>query len=224
MRDLVQAKNIEHLVHFTQVANLPGILQYGLLGRESLHELRRHTEVNDHLRLDYVPNAVCCSVSFPNYKMFYRLRANSPEADWVVIRIKPSVLWEKECAFCISNAAKSDISGDDIEQRRRPDSFFAMFSDHSNMPNRATLRIPSNYTTDPQAEVLVLEPIEPKYFIDVAIDEKRRINNFQVLMQLIEPYRNQITFHHRPQYFYPRNDHAHWKIDRHGESTDIPFN
>lgn len=221
MRELIKARNVEHLVHFTQVANLPGILQYGLLGRKSLRQLRRHAEINDYLRLDYVPDAVCCSVSFPNYKMFYRLRASNRKVDWVVIRINPSVLWEKECAFCISNAAKSDISADDIHQRKSPDAFSAMFSDHSNMPDRANLRIPNNYTTDPQAEVLVLEPIEPKYFVDVLIDEERRINDFQVLMKLIEPYKKQIGFFHNSQYFYPRNDHAHWKIDRDGESTDI---
>jgi len=221
MRELVEARGIKHLVHFTQVANLPGILQYGLLGRESLHRLRTRSQINDHLRLDYVPDSVCCSISFPNYKMFYRLRANNEDADWVVIRIKPSVLWEKQCAFCISNAAKTAVSCDDIDQRKRPEAFSAMFADHENMPDRQTLRIPNDYTTDPQAEVLVLEPVEPKYFIDVILDEKTRINDYQVLMQLIEPYRKQIRFHHNTFYFYPRNDYAHWKIDRDGDSTNI---
>jgi len=221
MRELVEARNIEHLVHFTQVANLPGILQYGLLGRESLHRLRAHSQINDHLRLDYVPDAVCCSISFPNYKMFYRLRANNQNTDWVVIRIKPNVLWEKQCAFCISNAAKSAVSCDGIDERKMPEAFSAMFSDHDDMPDRQTLRIPNDYTTDPQAEVLVLEPVEPKYFMDVIVDEKRRINDLQVLTQLIEPYRKQIGFYHNSFYFYPRNDHAHWKIDRDGDSTNI---
>jgi hypothetical protein len=81
--------------------------------------------------------------------------------------------------------------------------FSAMFADHENMPDRETLRIPNDYTTDPQAEVLVLEPVEPKYFIDVIVDEKRKLNDRQLLMKLIEPYRKQIGFFIIPSIFIP---------------------
>lgn len=213
MQAIVEAHGIEHVLHFTRLSNLPSILQYGLLGRQTLVSRSYRAEINDQYRFDYLPDALCCSLSFPNYKMFYSLRANNPGVDWAVLRLKPSLLWEKRCVFCASNAASREIASENIENRTTPAAFRAMFSDHSNMPDRSTLGIPDHYTTNPQAEVLVLEPIEPRYVMDVVVDDRNRVNDIQALGHLIESYGERATFLHAKEYFGARSDYAHWRAE-----------
>lgn len=213
MRAIVEGQGIKHVVHFTRVSNLPGVFQYGLLGRQTLVSEGFRSDINDQYRFDCLPNAVCCSLSFPNYKMFYRLRVSNPGVDWAVIRLSPSLLWEKRCVFCISNAATREISAEGVETRMTSNAFQAMFSDHPNMPDRSTLGIPNNYTTNPQAEVLVLDPIESRYMLDVLVDDKIRVNDFDTLAQLIRPYRERIKFYHAKKYFDARADYAHWRTE-----------
>ena len=71
IQQITQARKIPHLVHFTRLENLDSILNHGLLTRAEC-AARQIASVNtDTQRLDY-QEAVCVSVSFPNYKMFYR--------------------------------------------------------------------------------------------------------------------------------------------------------
>ncbi len=99
MQEITRSRNVERLVHFTQVENLPSTIENGLIGRISLKKKNISYHINDQLRLDYIPDAICCFISFPNYKLFYRLRQLNPNTDWAIICIKPEVLWLKNAYF-----------------------------------------------------------------------------------------------------------------------------
>jgi hypothetical protein len=108
---------IKQLVHFTHIQNLSTILQHGLLSIDGLAktptiQYRR----NDAKRLDGQLNAISLSISFPNYRMFYIYQCNIPQ-DWVVISLKPDILWELDCAFCSENAASNNVRFIPIAQR-----------------------------------------------------------------------------------------------------------
>jgi len=211
MRAFIQTRKIEYLVHFTRVSNLPNILTHGLLGRTTLEENRIDAQVNDLFRFDYLPNGICCSISFPNYRMFYRMRCDNPNDDWAVLRLSAEVLWRKQSVFCIENAASHEIAHSDAGERMGATALEAMFADHEGMPSRATLNIPDNYTTNPQAEVLVLEPIEKELIVDILVDSKERIKNADNLLSTIRPFRDKYKFLHGKHYFDARKDYAHWK-------------
>ena len=211
IKELVTKRKIEYLVHFTRVENLPSILEKGLMGRSLLKFNNLDTLMNDNLRLDNVKDAVSTSISFPNYRMFFSLQKQNPTADWAVIKIKPSVLWELDCAFCYSNAAGRASRAVPLDDRRSPEAFEKMFDESLADLARQTLNIPDHYTTDPQAEVLVLEAVNPKYILSICFDEKAKINNFPKIASFISPYVSSVNFDHDPLMFSPRRDYQHWK-------------
>ena len=101
---IASERRIENLIHFSNAVNIPNILSYGLLPRDELDYDMIDYDFNDELRLENLYNAISVSITFPNYKMFYKLRCASPDKDWVVIRLDPQVLCDFNCAYCWTNA------------------------------------------------------------------------------------------------------------------------
>ena len=85
--------------------------------------------------------------------------------------LKAEILWTKLCVFCESNAASSEIVKSDIKKRMGPDALQKMFQ-HSIRGKHGRKFFRDNLqdcdTTDVQAEVLVLDPIEPDLFLECA--------------------------------------------------------
>lgn len=212
----IQRRGVKHLVHFTRMSNVPSILRNGLLSRDELTARGITHRINDFNRFDYLTNAVCVSVSFPNYKMFYRLRQEHPEEDWAVLRLRAELIDPKRCAFSYSNAATREIANSAIESRMTLAALEGMFSDHEGMPTRAALKIPDHYTTNPQAEILVLDPIEPSYIVDLIIDAKERVKNMGAILTLAREHNGTPKFLHGKALFHARADYAHWRVVQHG--------
>lgn len=105
---LIDKRDIKYLTHFTRIENLPSILQKGLMPRKQLLLQGIRPEVNDWNRLDNT-DAVCLSVSFPNYKLFYRFRVKRPETKWAVILLDPIILDRCRCSFACRNAASNEM-------------------------------------------------------------------------------------------------------------------
>ena len=93
MEKFMMDHQINTLFHFTQASNLPSIFKHGLLPKETLLSQCIDTEYNDDYRHDKCPNAICMSIEYPNYKMFFSLRCKNTNIDWVVIKIDASVLF-----------------------------------------------------------------------------------------------------------------------------------
>jgi hypothetical protein len=163
LQKIVTQRNIDILWHFTRIANLDSILNNGITPRSILENAGSSFEFNDELRLNGQKEASCISIQFPNYKMFYGLRSNNPGIDWLVLGLAPSILWEKDCAFCSENAASSRVTKIELDTRKGHVAFESLFEDNGNR----SVDIPVSYPTNPQAEVLVFDEIEPKYIIKV---------------------------------------------------------
>lgn len=121
-------------------------VEYGdaLLSRQRLSG--RQVLFTDAYRMDGMPDWLSLSVSFPNYKMFYRKRVHDlPGLQWAVL-----VAWRQECLFVPGNAASAAYCCRSIQAYQGVNAFEAMFPHQGRWPH-----LPSCYTTDPQAEVLV---------------------------------------------------------------------
>ena len=168
IQQFCEDRRITTLCHFTRVENLQSILQEGLIGRNLLETHGQKFLFNDNDRVDGHKDAVCLSISFPNYQMFYSIREQKKEtqeandSQWIVLLLDAKVLWELDCAFCQNNAARKVISSTSLEDRKRPDALETMFGDFYDIRHQDLL-IPENYPTHPQAEVLALDPIPVQY-------------------------------------------------------------
>lgn len=210
--------NITTLIHFTRVQNLHSILEKGLLSRSTLEALapEHQPEYNDNKRLEGYRGAICLSISFPNYRMFYKYSRNS-RAEWVVLLLASSVLWELDCAFCEDNAATKRVRGTPLAERKQANALAQMLADCDQVC-RQDLQIPDKYPTNPQAEVLVFDPIPPSYVNTVHFWSKA------ALQQWIE--NNQDTdlqiLHVNKQYFRRRKDWAIWNSTQQDSGTVFP--
>lgn len=145
-RRIISSRGIKELIHFTNITNIETIVRYGILPRKLVNKKVPSASVNDMNRFDNYENATCLSVSFPNYKMFYKYQQEDPDARWAIISLKPELLTDfsiNNFFFFKQNAARNDSSRCSFED---------MFGD-SNGCN------PEN----PQAEILAFGIIPPKY-------------------------------------------------------------
>jgi hypothetical protein len=215
IRKICEEIGIKSLVHFTHIQNLKSILQYGLIGRSQLREMCLEFQYNDEVRLEGQRAATCLSISFPNYKMFYKYRcADSIDSNWVVLLLKPSILWELNCKFYIENAASNNARNSNLRgDRAQPSNLREMFEDYGAI-RRASLQIPNHFTTHPQAEVLVFDQIHPCFI------EKVNFNSLQDAIEWIKlnPGNYSQTFLPMPRYtwnhssyFKPRDDWKMWQ-------------
>jgi len=204
MQREVESRGINFVWHFTRVENLDGILSHGLLARTEIEAREISCLYNDGYRYDGCVDAVCCSIGFPNYKMFYSLRQSQPGSEWVVVALQPCVLWEKECAFCASNAASSAVSCTPLAQRKGKAAFLSLFNEIEGKPERKALGLPDACPTDPQAEVLVFGNIEPRYIAGVAARDRTTQSRLAAKYPAV-------VFKCFPSLFSARKDYEHWR-------------
>ncbi|MDP2820498.1 MAG: DarT ssDNA thymidine ADP-ribosyltransferase family protein [Polaromonas sp.] len=207
----VSQRGINSLFHFTRVENVAGILSRGLLGRRQLEALNAEYVANDQYRYDRIEDAVCVSITFPNYKMFYPYRSSNPGTDWAVLQLKPEILWREDCIFCRRNAAEREIAQQTITQRSGSLALQQLFKDMPGFPTRLTTDVPSNYPTHPQAEVLVRGTIRMTDIVEVFLDSEENINNMSYLKRIANQYSTRVKFSHHRKYFGARPDFEHWQ-------------
>lgn len=218
IQQICTERGITTLVHFTQVGNLRGILQGGLIGRDLLEASGQQFSFNDPDRADGHKEAVCLSISFPNYQMFYRIRGRKKETEglddsqWVILLLDVKVLWELDCAFCQENAARTAVSATPLEVRKGPEGLKDMFKDFYNIKHQ-DLPIPDPYLTypkdayptHPQAEVLVLDSIGIQYIKAIHFWNETTLEKWR------SNYGNSQFFSVNQQYFQARPDYEVWR-------------
>lgn len=202
IKDFVKQRGIKHLKHFTKLSNLGSILQSGLVTRDVLVHEGKDDALNDRHRHDNT-NAVCVSIGFPNYKMFWGLRQDHPDTDWVIVVISKSALWELQCAFCVANAASTQISTTPLEQRMTLDALRSMYDDFDDK-TRIQLGLTDDLPTNPQAEVLMLEGVPIQYIQGVYVQN----DAIKAKVQKLHPKLKVIV---NENLFCPRSDYTHWK-------------
>ncbi|MBU9562036.1 DUF4433 domain-containing protein [Burkholderia multivorans] len=205
IEEFANERGIKCLVHFTRLSNLQSILTHGLVPRDKLDRRNILGTTNDQYRLDRT-NAVCVSVSFPNYRMFFPYRQQNPQEDWVVIGIKPSALWELRCAFCITNAASGRVANIPIADRTGLGAFQALYGDTTDK-TRASLNLESDWPTDPQAEVLMLDGVPASYFLGVAVES----DVMKAQVEALFPGLRVLT---KPSFYSARRDYSYWQAQQ----------
>lgn len=198
--DFIQERKITSLYHFTKADNLHGILRNGLLSRRTLDEKGISYLYNDEVRLENKLEANCLSIGFPNYKMFYKYRDQSSGDEWCVIELNPRILYEKECLFCIENAASNNENNRSDEEKKGIDGLKKLYY---NEEYRREINLSSDFTTNPQAEVLVLDDIGVEYI------EKIYFRNNPIRFPICD-YK-EYSFWAWQYLFDARSDYSYWR-------------
>lgn len=201
IQEFVAERGINALFHFTRARNLDSILARGLVPRNILRR-EGFDGFNDQYRID-ATDAVCLSIGFPNYKMFYGIQKDHEGETWVILVIHPQALWDLDCAFCVANAASNGVTAIPLAQRKTLVAMQAMYADWPGKP-RAELNIPDNYPTNPQAEVLALQGVPRQYIVAVIT------LNEAVRKELMDKFPG-VDIRALAGYFRYRRDYAHWK-------------
>jgi hypothetical protein len=167
----VAERSIRHLIHFTRVANLESIMYHGLLSVQTAHQQGVVPLVNDQLRLDGHKDAISLSIGFPNSAMFYKYRQLHPQERWVVLLLRPEILWTHDCAYCLHNAADKRISSRPWSEFTRDEAFQSMFAEAPDgTPSRTVQRLGLFDPTDVQAEVLVRGNIDSSMLVEMVFE------------------------------------------------------
>lgn len=204
MKKSILEKGINNLYHFTDVRNLENIFKYGVVPRSILDKRNIEHIYNDEHRFDKCKNAVCISIEFPNYKMFYKLRTDNKKRDWAVLEIDKGVLLDYDCAYCWLNAGDHSMYSCSIEERKGKAAFLELFKDRKGYPKRETTGVRSYYPTNPQAEVLVFGTISTKYIRNVLFENDNISNKYRKIISNATPFKSDASK------FLPREDHMHW--------------
>jgi hypothetical protein len=162
--------------------------------------------------------------------MFYLIRKQKEKAEevkdsqWVVLLLDAKVLWELDCAFCQENASSNAVRHIPLEDRKKTDALKDMFVEDYHIISRQSLQIPSDYPTNPQAEVLVFDGIPARYINEVhfltatALDQWFSSNQ-AASSQTFSDGRRYLC---QQEYFYGRCDYKKWQ-SAHFDNDDIPF-
>lgn len=205
MKKSILEKGINNLYHFTDVRNLENIFKYGVVPRSILDKRNIEHIYNDEYRFDKCKNAVCISIEFPNYKMFYKLRTDNKKRDWAVLEIDKGVLLDYDCAYCWLNAGDHSMYSCSIEERKEKAAFLELFNDRDGYPKREKTNLPCNYPTHPQAEVLVFGTIKPQYIKKVFFDKKIILEKYKKKISDDTPFELDVSK------FGPREDYGYWQ-------------
>lgn len=206
IRASVKTYEISNVIHFTRIENLESILEYGLLSRSILNKSKLIYEYQDEYRLDGRIDAICLSISFPNWQLLYKaIKRSGHEDSWVVLELNPEILSSHDVAFTQKNAATSN---QDTGLKRHSD-FSVLFEEVPNKPSREQMGLPKNYPTNPQSEVLCFDSIKPLYIKGVHFPTNLVAEKYKY-HELSERFKH-VKFKINDYYFRPRSDSEYWK-------------
>ena len=204
MENFMKEHQIDSLFHFTRASNLPNIFRYGLMPKETICKRGVDAAFNDQYRYDNCENALCMSIEFPNYKMFYSLRIADKGEDWAVIKLDASILLDFKCAFCATNAGSEESYSISLEERMGCKALKKLYKDYPGKPSRSETGIKDWYPTNPQAEVLVFGCVPLQYIKGVYFQDKVTLRKYESCIP------EKINARINTDYFFPREDWRCW--------------
>jgi hypothetical protein len=169
----IKDRKITRLCHLTKSSKALHILRSasGILATDFIQE--DVYDANDESRLDGKTDFVNCSIQYPNYWYWRKVKNKDPLfKEWIIIFIKPSILLKETTEFCFTNAAYH--KGRHI--KRGYESFKELFSD-TVCGKRVFKRTPNMLSccpTDDQAEVLVYNNVPLNDIIGIAVKDENQ--------------------------------------------------
>ena len=154
--NILKNRNITKLIHFTDVRNMPSILEHGILPPKRLKEDGIEPHSNDPNRFDNQLEGISVSIMKRNQHVLKKFHNRDPR-QWVEIEINPDVAVTKNCLFYQTNASNGKYKDVKEEYLRSSKAFASMFDDHVITKGKTYKRDnkKSYEPTDEQAEIKI---------------------------------------------------------------------
>lgn len=192
---VVAARRIEDVLHFTRLEYLPSILKHGLRARS---ELEGQGMAFKSPRRDGEDSAVSVSLSCYYPRMFMSKRADAPNTPFAILVLHASLLWEHPCLFYRYSVLSRDTAYEN-QQRHGGWALQKLFDDNG-LGFRARHNLPHDFPTFAESEVQVLSPIHSSYIRGVWVETSE--NGDAVRQFLLSEGRSDCGIHVQP--FSPR--------------------
>lgn len=209
---LTTERNVQFLVHFTPVSNLPSILTRGILPRSIINREGIPADFPDEQRFDSRMDYSSFSVSFPNYRVFYSKRMTT-RYTYAVLIIDPQLIMDLplgSISYLPNNAASGSLRK--VENYTGLKSVKALFTETVLIGNeeysREQLEIPDHFATNPQAEVFIRSAVEPKYIRSVIVADYVQANQLKEDLQSLSVQIPRIIYN--KEFYRPRVDWRFW--------------
>ena len=154
--NILKNRNITKLIHFTDVRNMPSILEHGILPPKRLKEDGIEPHSNDPNRFDNQLEGISVSIMKRNQHVLKKFHNRDPR-QWVEIEINPDVAVTKNCLFYQTNASNGKYKDIKEEYLRSSKALASMFDDRVITKGKTYTRDnkKSFEPTDEQAEIIV---------------------------------------------------------------------
>lgn len=168
----LEERKVKFLVHFTHIANLPGILNNGIVPRD---DLPPEAKVTDEYRYDGHTDCSCLSISYPNYFMLYKNKDN-----YIILLINPVIIKEinsDKVKYYPTNAASNEAHSCITNGLSALENMFApIVQSKIGTICRTKQNLPKSCTTDPQAEIQIQGIVDPRYIVGILTLNKHDYN------------------------------------------------
>lgn len=204
-----EKRGITSLIHFTPTINLIGIIeQQALLSRANLekldievYDLLDYVQFTDQVRYDD-KNYINLSITRPNIylmKAFIQRTLNDPSIEWCVLTLNTDILLWKETLYSVTNAASTVAKQNGICGNF--EAFKKLFAERIMLKQQhiRASNLPSNQTTDAQAEVLVKDKIPLSFIKSVAFRNQESMASTKAALSWLDC--SSLVFEVNPSYF-----------------------
>ena len=208
---LKNERGVSCLVHFTPIDNLNSIFKNGIAPRIYFED-GDDIVVTDSVRYDNHLECSCFSLSYPNYQMF-EVKRRWTHRKYAVLIVDIDALSDGNVDavyFLPVNAAYREVRWNITDYNQLQD-VKNMFAEELTYQNRTVLRndlnIPDEYTTCPQAEVMVDGIIPSEYIRELHFYDER---TFYDAAKVITKLPDATVVKCCSKYFLQRKDSAFW--------------
>lgn len=164
-------RNITRICHFTKSRNFLRIINESKFIYSVKQMENGFCDINDTNRFDHCLDHINCSIQYPNIYYLNKVK-NKDELfkDWAVLLLKPEILLKENTLVSPVNAATSQ--GKYITDINHGFSSLFVNEIESKRHLKRSLFMPSNVTTDLQAEVLIYQSIDIKFISGLLVSTK----------------------------------------------------
>ena len=157
--NIIEERNIEKFIHFTDIRNMPTIEKYGILSIPRLKHQQIPFHGNDKLRLDDEENGISVSITSRNTHLLKSYEEKESRT-WAEIEIDPTIAASGHCLFFDSNAASRHTKYKNKSEKdlQSTEAFMGIFAEEVTNSSGQTFTRKykkTNEPTDDQAEIIV---------------------------------------------------------------------